>query len=289
MKKISFTNARTIEYEDENSIFAIEPFDARIGTYRYTDPETEDAYHKRRDVRYTDEEAAFIARMHPPITRKTEQYVISFWRLKDTTSDTVVIPGYFENDSDTSKNIIAAVYGGGPVSPLGMDLALNIRHVVIEEGVRFLPSWYFLPCSNLQSIVLPETIESIGHDCFAGLEKLEDIELPDQIQIINNGTFGLCYNLETVQLPQSLKAIARGAFVRTGLKAVVIPDQTEIIAQRAFAECKNLKQVILPDSLYYIADDAFEGCPEDICFLVPRFSYAERWADERWFTYRFID
>lgn len=288
MARISLLENGIMMYEDVNSIFSIRAFDAGVTTCDYTDEETAKAEGDSRKLIYQDAVAKEIGSMQPEISRKTAEYVIIDWKIKDDAMDSLIIPNYIESDDGFEKKIISAIHPKARTYYY-YEGSKNVQRITVKENIRFLPAYFFMNFENLKSISLPSTIESIGYNCFLGLKKLEDIELPDQIQIINAGTFGLCYNLETVQLPQSLKAIARGAFFRTGLKAVVIPDQTEIIAQRAFAECKSLKQVILPESLYYIADDAFEGCPDDICFLVPRFSYAERWAEERWFSYRFID
>lgn len=286
--KTLLSDGRVIRCEDQNAIFEIEAFDAYTSKHCYTDQAALRAFNDNKRVAYGNQIDEEIGRMQPEISRNAAEYVITDWYLKPTASDSIVIPGRFDEEITSSSKIISAIQ----VSAGTLDFSrkyLDIHHVTVEESIRFLGMGIFASFENLKSIKLPTTIESIGYECFCGLGKLEDVEIPDKVKIINSGTFGLCYNLETVQLPASLKAIAGGAFVCTKLGAVVIPNGTEIIAARAFGECKKLKQVTLPRSLRYIANDAFEDCPHDIHFLVPRGSYAERWVEDRNYYFRRYD
>lgn len=100
---------------------------------------------------------------------------------------------------------------------------LDIRRVIIENGISRIGSCAFANLSNLQEVMFQ------GND----------------VQEIGWGAFLNCEKLRTISLPVNLTNIETIAFAKcNSLSAVMIPDHCRV-ADKAFFACENIKSIEL--------------------------------------------
>ena len=138
---------------------------------------------------------------------------------------------------------------------------LNVKNVVIENGVTHVGSYAFYYCVNLQSVTVSPTVRSIGYYAFLGCTALPSVKLPEGVTALQEGAFSGCVALAQAQLPGTLTNIGGNAF--KGCKALMeidIPTSVKQIDFSAFSGCTGLKEVVLPQGITYVASDLFYGC-----------------------------
>ena len=147
---------------------------------------------------------------------------------------------------------------------------LNIKKVILQEGITTIGQYAFLECKNMQSI-----------------------ELPDSLTKIDNFAFSTCSSLSAIQLPAHLEYI-RNAFSKcTSLKSISIPDSVTYLGNQAFSNCTELKSVRFGKGLAnvgtdYISDPKkpaifFSNCTKLEKFIFPKeiTAYPPFWGDGR--------
>ena len=123
---------------------------------------------------------------------------------------------------------------------------LNVKKIVIEDGVTSIGELAFYKCSSLTNITIPGNVESIGESAFYSCDNLMDVTLQDGVKSIGNAAFILCNNLTNIVLPNSVTSIGYFAFKDcTSLTSIKIPDSVTVIGRSAFANCSSLKTISL--------------------------------------------
>ncbi|MCD8051500.1 MAG: leucine-rich repeat domain-containing protein, partial [Clostridiales bacterium] len=167
------------------------------------------------------------------------------------------------------------------------EYVLNVKNVVIEEGVEGIGTGAFYNCVNLESVDIQADIAYIDRDAFCGCRSLGEITIPDSVTYIGDwafdscyglssvtlpdneeftsiscGVFNCCYSLESITIPDSVTSIDSWAFQGSSLTEIVIPDSVTYIGIQAFANCGNLESVTLPnnDEFTEISDRLFYEC-----------------------------
>ena len=115
---------------------------------------------------------------------------------------------------------------------------LEIRTVIVEQGVTGIGSYAFKGCTGLGKLILHPGLESIGAYAFKYCSSLRQIALPPELSSIGVGAFQYCTRLSELELPQGLQRVGTGAF----------------------QYCTDLKQVKVPESIISIGDIPFLGC-----------------------------
>ena len=141
------------------------------------------------------------------------------------------------------------------------DLSINIKKVVIEDGVTKIGDGAFISSDYLTSVEIPDSVKSIGNGAFASCSRLRQISIPDSVTEIGNFAFHCCLELSEVKLSEGLKTIGIGAFKATSLSSVHIPYGVTDIGDNAFENCTLLGEVFIPDSVINIGNSAFRNCP----------------------------
>ncbi len=117
------------------------------------------------------------------------------------------------------------------------DFRVDIKKIVIGEGITHAGDYAFDYCSNVTELSLPDTLESIGDHTFA------------------NGATG-----STIHFPAGLESIGPAAFQINKLTEVTLPEGIESVGTRAFAGGELLETVSIPATLTSIGAAAFDGC-----------------------------
>ena len=138
---------------------------------------------------------------------------------------------------------------------------LEIKTVIVENGVTNIGYSAFYYCTGLTSITIPDSVTRIGGCAFYGCTGLTSITIPDSVTSIVWGAFSGCTGLTSITIPDSVTSIGDSAFSNcTGLTSITIPDSVTSIVREAFCGCKGLTSVTIPDSVTSIGVNAFCGC-----------------------------
>ncbi len=138
---------------------------------------------------------------------------------------------------------------------------VEIKKVVIGEGVTYIGAGAFSALSGLEEVALPESLLTIGRDAFAACEMLKAVKLPSNLVTIETGAFSWCPALEQVEFNEKLVRIGAEAFWDcSALKEVKLPDSVQTIGMHAFSGCTALKKLTFGSGVTKMGREAFAGC-----------------------------
>ena len=137
----------------------------------------------------------------------------------------------------------------------------NLKEVVLEQGIREVPSELFAKCYGLEKVEIPNGVTKIGDDAFRECTSLESITIINGITEIGSYAFSFCTNLRQIILPNTINTLGESLFREcTSLTDVTLNDTREIITNNMFENCISLKKITLPDTVTTIQEQAFKGC-----------------------------
>lgn len=124
--------------------------------------------------------------------------------------------------------------------------------IVLPESVKYFTtethSGYdnFANCVNLKSIVIPEGVTEITSNMFAGCTSLESVTLPSSLKQIYSGAFNNCDSLVSVDIPEGVEILYLDAFNNCDmLTSLTVPGSfTELYG--VLSGCDSLAEISLP-------------------------------------------
>ena len=123
---------------------------------------------------------------------------------------------------------------------------INVKSVIIPEGVLNIESEAFFGCSAVENVTIPESVVEIGSHVFNSCTNLKNVLLQSNIAKLPSGMFRGCSSLTAITMPTSVTHIGDYAFNHCGrLNNFVIPAGVVAIGKSAFTGCTQLKEVIL--------------------------------------------
>ncbi len=158
----------------------------------------------------------------------------------------IVIPKTVIESADT--------YWGGPFE------GSNISKVVLEEGMKKIPSEMFRNMDKLTQVDIPDSITAIGGSAFKSCSALTNINIPDAITSIEESTFCECSSLKEINIPDNVTSIGKYAFAKTNIKTLKLPAQLTEIGAKVLSENKEVTEIIVPKTVIK-AIDTFWGTP----------------------------
>ena len=96
---------------------------------------------------------------------------------------------------------------------------------------------------EIKTVVIEEGVTSVGSYAFYGCENLESVDLPEGLTEIGEWAFGRCRNLKSADLPEGLTEIGGYAFHNSGLEGIEIPETVTEIGNDAFNCCYQMMEV----------------------------------------------
>ena len=179
------------------------------------------------------------------------------WKLYEDGTLTISGTGTMKNYNDTDN-------------PSPAYKNLNVKKVVIEDGVTSIGKYAFWYCKNLTSITIPDGVTSIGRAAFDNCHSLTSITIPESVTNIEDYAFEWCSGLSNVTIPNSITSIGTGVFHRCiSLTSITIPDSVTSIGESAFERCIGLSSVTIPDSVTSIGKYAFYACKSLTNITIP--------------------
>ena len=172
------------------------------------------------------------------------------------------------------------------------DLRLNIKKVILENGVTTIGKYAFSFCYALESVIIPDSVTTIEECAFCDCSALESIVISDSVTTIefdafentpwlenkkNKNPFVIVNGIlidgkaceDDIVIPNSVTSIAEYAFMFCdSLTSVTIPNSVTTIGNGAFYGCDGLESVTIPDSVTSIGDKVFKSCKSLISIYV---------------------
>ncbi len=147
---------------------------------------------------------------------------------------------------------------------------LDLKKVIIENGVTSIGKSAFSSYSNLTEISIPDSVVVIGESAFSSCSNLTEIFIPDSVVVIGEFAFSSCSNLTEISIPNGVDSIPYGAFIYcSGLTKVSISDSVVSIQGAAFNGCSTLTSVIIPKNVKSIGFSAFGGSLDSVIIENP--------------------
>lgn len=141
------------------------------------------------------------------------------------------------------------------------DYFLDIKAIVIEEGITGTGNVTFVSCYMAESLSLPNSLENIGFAAFQNCTNLKSAAIPSNVTSIGTWAFSFCRKLETITLPEGLESISEGIFSTCDvLNSITIPNRVNKIEKLAFQDCTSLTAINIPLGVTSISEEAFNNC-----------------------------
>ena len=145
-----------------------------------------------------------------------------------------------------------------PVSPWRW---IEMKKVVIGEGVTSIGCYAFYGCSSMTSINIPNSVTFIGRNAFEGCNGLTSLNIGNGVKWIGYEAFFNCSGLTSLTIGDNVTSIGNEAFIFcSGLTSLTIGSNVTNIGGYAFANCNLLTSVVIPNSVENIGEGAFANC-----------------------------
>ena len=138
--------------------------------------------------------------------------------------------GFFENNQTLEEVYIPSTIKVIPVR--AFQKCINLRRVILGEGVKEIAENAFMCCEKLEEVVLPSSLECIGVYAFGHCVSLKSLTIPSNVHMIYYGAFAYCENLCNV-------------LVKKGEQELHICDEYTYKHRDAFYRCNALNKVEL--------------------------------------------
>ena len=120
---------------------------------------------------------------------------------------------------------------------------LEVKNLIVSEGVTNIGSHAFMSKSSLENIYLPTTIERIEDYAFAEIDSVKELTLPKGVKYIGNRAFQSLTATKVV-LPNTLEEISEGAFQYCHFSRIDIPKSVTKIGKGAFYYVYELEEIV---------------------------------------------
>ena len=87
------------------------------------------------------------------------------------------------------------------------DSCMDLKHVVLPEGVLNIGNYIFNMCKNLDAIRLPSTLVTLGDGAFHECTSLRSLTIPEGVRRIGKQALSLCYIEDLYLMSQTIEDI----------------------------------------------------------------------------------
>ncbi len=140
------------------------------------------------------------------------------------------------------------------------DQRINIKKIIIKNGVTNIGDHAFFHCFNLTSVTIPESVTAIGNRSFSTCSALTSITIPNSVTSIGQQSFWACSGLTSITIPNSVTIIGNYAFYNcSNITSITFQNSVTSIGGYAFYGCTNLKSIKIPNSVTFMGSYAFDN------------------------------
>ena len=139
-------------------------------------------------------------------------YNVNEVKTMNNINDFVIVNGVLKQYKDKDEKVVIpeSVVALRPQTFARSDI--NVKEVIIPDGVTEIPDECFYDCKFIETIKLPESIKAIGRKAFWNCKELKEINMPKELVIISEAAFGNCSKLSDINFFDSLEVIEERAF-----------------------------------------------------------------------------
>ena len=124
---------------------------------------------------------------------------------------------------------------------------IELREVVLNDGLKKIGWWAFYDCTSLSSVKVPSTVVEIGNEAFRGCRNLSEMVLNEGLQKIGRFAFHMCTSLSSITLPSTVTKIGNGAFNNcSSLREVAFHGVPQKMGKNEFSNCTSLERFTFP-------------------------------------------
>lgn len=134
-----------------------------------------------------------------------------------------------ETTNDTERTILHSGSCGDENSDVIWELdnegtlTLKGTGAVVDSYFSFLPDYYLL---QVKKVVIEEGITRLGNAAFFGGNNLKEVSFPDSLLEIGNQAFETCA-LETVTVPSNVREVGMEAFMMDSLTEILVEEDSQ--------------------------------------------------------------
>ncbi|MBQ8511248.1 MAG: leucine-rich repeat protein, partial [Clostridia bacterium] len=161
-------------------------------------------------------------------------------------------------------------YSGYSSNPWYYDYRLDVKSVVIGEGITAIGQYTFGYLSAISSITLPSTLETISDYAFYECGALTSIDIPASVTSIGTYVFYECDSLTAININEGNTAYASvdGVLYDKDIAKLIAypkakkdtaytaPETVTTVGKYAFYYTKYLQSITLPDALETVENNA---------------------------------
>jgi hypothetical protein len=155
---------------------------------------------------------------------------------------------YSGKDQTVPKNVVSVRFHPSVAAADGaFNGCMQLREIVLNEGLTTIEGRAFDNCMSLQSIIFPSTLTEIGECAFTNCIRLREVVFNEGLRGIGNKAFWGCMSLESISLPSTIISISRNAFMTcSNLSEVLLDERIKGINRTAFSDCPRLEKLSFP-------------------------------------------
>ena len=148
---------------------------------------------------------------------------------------------------------------------------MDVRTLVLEEGVTSIGSFAFRECEQLETVVLPDSLESVEQGAFSGCKSLKSVQIKD-LRAWMEVEFATWYEevfdtdlnawkeVELCANPLSCNDDVTLWVNGEEATTVTLPEGLTAVGSNSFRDYKKLDVLNVPVSVKAFGDYAFSGC-----------------------------
>lgn len=151
---------------------------------------------------------------------------------------------------------------------------LQIKQVILSDGVENILEGAFELYFELESITIPNTVKNIEKSAFEYCGALSSVIIPDSVESIESYAFEGCLSLASVTIGNGLKTVGDQAFYNSSVENVYISDISGWCAVNfsdlyanplyngaaLYLDGDKVDELCIPDDVTSIGNWAFSGC-----------------------------
>ena len=130
---------------------------------------------------------------------------------------------------------------------------VNLKQVIIENGIKEIGKEAFCECAVLESVTLPETLKNIDNGAFAFCNKLKNITIPYNVQYIDYEAFYGCDNLTSIIVEQEEGSLSGEPWGAEYATITYVGNEKILQFANGYLSNKSeaeLEELILKDEMY---------------------------------------
>ena len=247
------------------------------------------------------------------------------WLQEQREKNPLVIVNQMLIDGQTCEGNVEIPNGVTSIEVCAFDGCSSMIGVTMPDSLQSIGECAFRNCTGLADILIPSNVTYIGNSVFAGCSSLKNMEvesnnstyssedgilydkektkifscligkkgsvkIPESVINIQGSAFRDCVGLTGIIMSEGVEFIEYGAFVNcSALTGIEFPESLKNIGDYAFYNCSGLVEVKIPRGISHIGNTSFMECSQDLILLVEKDSYAETYAKENNFSYKYLE